>query len=280
MKLLNVGCGSTFHPDWTNIDIISTSEHVIEHNILEGLPFRNQTFDGAYCSHVLEHLEPEAGHGLLSEMARVLKPNGVVRIVVPDLEGLAKTYLSTLEAACSGERGAEERYDWMLLELLDQAVRRRSGGKMLSFLQEKGLGRDEFILSRIGQEAAAIWHRASRGAPRRSFLEKALSKKPSWFVKRARHELARSAALLLGGANARGALDEGAFRRSGEIHQWMYDRFSLGRSLRNAGFSRPSVCQAQESEIPDFNAYELDVSNGLTRKPDSLFMEGHKAQTL
>jgi hypothetical protein len=67
------------------------------------------------------------------------------------------------------------------------------------------------------------------------------------------------------------------FRESGEIHQWMYDRFSLSRLLRQAGFAEDRVCAAGQSGIPNFNSYGLDLTaDGAVRKPDSLFMEAAK----
>jgi ubiquinone/menaquinone biosynthesis C-methylase UbiE len=47
------------------------------------LPFKDATFDGLYCSHVIEHLVPEEAHKLLSEMNRVLKPGGTLAIQTP-----------------------------------------------------------------------------------------------------------------------------------------------------------------------------------------------------
>jgi hypothetical protein len=67
------------------------------------------------------------------------------------------------------------------------------------------------------------------------------------------------------------------FRLSGEVHQWMYDRYSLGVLLRDAGFQNIQVCRADESDIPNFGSYLLDIeADGSVRKPDSLFMEARK----
>lgn len=70
------------------------------------------------------------------------------------------------------------------------------------------------------------------------------------------------------------AVREGWLRTSGEVHRWMYDRFSLGRLLREARFDEIAVSTPDMSRIPGFAAYELDVVAGVVRKPDSLFMEG------
>ncbi|MGV2387334.1 MAG UNVERIFIED_CONTAM: class I SAM-dependent methyltransferase [Microcystis novacekii LVE1205-3] len=56
MKLLNFGCGSTFHPAWVNIDIASSSPEVREYDIRKNLPYPDAEFDACYSSHVLRTL--------------------------------------------------------------------------------------------------------------------------------------------------------------------------------------------------------------------------------
>ena len=69
----------------------------------------------------------------------------------------------------------------------------------------------------------------------------------------------------------------GRFRRGGEVHLWMYDRHSLARALRRAGFRDPRVVGAAESRIHGWADYHLDTEpDGTTYKPDSLFMEAVK----
>jgi hypothetical protein len=93
------------------------------------------------------------------------------------------------------------------------------------------------------------------------------------FARRAREELAGALVCLMLGAEGRAALREGLFRRSGQVHLWMYDRLSLERLLEEVGFIEVRICQADESRIGQFNSFNLDTLNGRTRKPDSLFME-------
>ena len=81
---------------------------------------------------------------------------------------------------------------------------------------------------------------------------------------------------LLLGREGVSVLREGFFRRSGEVHQWMYDRFSLKRALEQAGFGEVGICAAGESGIPGFARFELETRNHQPRKPDSLYMEGKK----
>ena len=67
-------------------------------------------------------------------------------------------------------------------------------------------------------------------------------------------------------------LQVGRFRQAGEIHYWMYDRFSLSKLLMHLGFKSPS-----DSDVPDWGKYELDVKNQCVYDPTSLFIEAYKS---
>lgn len=82
MKLLNFACGSRIHPDCVNIDFNPVDKRVKKLNLLCTLPFANESFDVAYSSHFLEHLTPQKALQILKEIKRILKPNGIVRLVV------------------------------------------------------------------------------------------------------------------------------------------------------------------------------------------------------
>lgn len=61
-------------------------------NIITGLPLPDGSVDHLYCSHVLEHLALEDFRTALRNSYQLLKPGGVFRFVLPDLEGLVKAY--------------------------------------------------------------------------------------------------------------------------------------------------------------------------------------------
>jgi predicted SAM-dependent methyltransferase len=58
------------------------------------LPFENSTWRGIYAHHVVEHLSFVDALGLFRECRRVLRPGGVFRMVVPDLEIFLRLYLA------------------------------------------------------------------------------------------------------------------------------------------------------------------------------------------
>lgn len=277
MKCLNIGCGSNFHALWTNLDISSVYPGVQTYDIRKGLPFADLSFDVCYSSHLIEHLNQDDAKKLLAECHRVLKPRGIVRLVVPDLQEIAKNYLEALEQVQAGVIEAEFNYDWMMLELLDQSVRSYSGGQMGKYLVNPEIKNKEFVSSRIGLEAENYWKIDRGPAPQKSWLEKIQSKSLNWYLEKTRTTLAKILVKLIAGEEMSQAFSAGIFRqKSGEIHQWMYDQFSLRRILEEAGFIEVKVCQADESRIEDFNHYNLDILDGKVRKPDSLFMEGIK----
>ncbi len=248
--LLNLGCGAHFHPAWMNVDAVPASLDVMPHDLCDPLPFADGSFSAVYHSHVLEHFPRAFAPVFLAECHRMLKIGGILRVAVPDLEKIACLYLETLREALSGNEQADLRHEWMTIELLDQMTREETGGEMLKFWSRRPMPAKEFVIQRTGQEVLRFIQTLEQQIPAPQAPSKPA--KPS-------------------------AVEVAQFRESGEIHKWMYDRFSLARILRSAGFAGCKLCAADESSIPDFNSYRLDVcENGSARKPDSIFMEAVK----
>lgn len=253
LRMLNLGCGKRFHADWINVDFHSCAPEVQACDLSCGLPFPDADFDVVYHSHLLEHFPRRQGPELLRQCLRVLKPGGVLRCAVPDLEAMARQYLVQLEGALAGDAQSRQRYEWIMLEMFDQMARERSGGEMLEYWKCQPMPAEDYVYERVGAEA-----RQARAALR------AAGKLRPAEAPAVEHPRPDAATL-------------GAFRLSGEVHHWLYDRYSLARALEQAGFVQPRPCRADESAIPGFNAYLLDLEpDGSTRKPDSLFMEAVK----
>ncbi|QDT03590.1 hypothetical protein K227x_19740 [Rubripirellula lacrimiformis] len=269
MKLLNVGCGRCYHPAWTNIDLVAATPEVRAYDLRRGLPYADHSFDGVYHSHVLEHLSPDAARSMLRECRRVLSPGGVLRVVVPDLEGITQQYLQTLHQAdlSDGDPESLAKHRWMTLELIDQMTRQSSGGLMGQTIRQPEATPTEFIESRLG-------HQVSGNAKVKN--RKTIAMRVTRCLSDARKQLALAAVTLIDGSSGRAAYREGRFRQSGEIHRWMYDRVSLGRLLVELGFDAPRPCRAEESRIHHFDSYQLDRDGESIRKPDSLFFEAVK----
>ncbi len=102
-------------------------DDVLVHDIRKGIPASDASADAVYHSHVLEHLDRGAVSGFLSEIHRVLRPGGVHRIVVPDLERYAREYLDSLERARRDPQ-ARAQHDTTVSQLILQMVRREAAG--------------------------------------------------------------------------------------------------------------------------------------------------------
>lgn len=89
---LHLGAGGKRLAGWVNIDV-----HPAElcWNIARRLPFSDHSVELVYSAHTFEHLSyPDDAYRHLAELFRVLAPGGIVRLVVPDIEALARAYVS------------------------------------------------------------------------------------------------------------------------------------------------------------------------------------------
>ena len=280
-KYLNIGCGSTFHKDWINADIAPSSADVIACDLVKGLPFASNSIDVCYSSHVLEHLKRSEATFFLEEQRRILKHNGIIRVVVPDLETICRNYLKYLNELLDGNLEHQFRYDYSLLEMFDQAVREFSGGELGKLWYSGKIEDVDFVVSRHGKEAEEMVQRKNQatgdiGINHGTFRNvlKAIFRrdiKKLFYAGRVK-SVEQVIRIFLGSEGVR-AFHEGVFRSRGEIHHTMYDRFSLGRLLTAHGFKNIRECGVYESNIPSFNEFALDVFEGKPRKPDSLYME-------
>lgn len=275
MKCLNLGCGTRYDDRWTNVDFTSTGTGVIAHDLKQGIPFGDESFDLVYHSHVLEHFSKEESSRFLKECFRVLRSCGVLRVVVPDLFFLVKQYLEAYEKVNNGIAGWDSNYEWAMIHLLDQSVRDKSGGAMLKYISSDDLVNESYVIGSWGLEAKQIISKirgmsqhANAFVSNRNFRYKIQQK-----VKTFRDIFLRC---LLGRKDYY-ALLLGRFRNGGEIHKWMYDKYSLKLLLQSCGFVDVIEREADESYMSEFNKYCLDVeTNGNIYRPDSLIMEAKK----
>ena len=251
-RMLNLGCGLSYHPDWVNIDFVDHGGKVLAYDLNLGIPYGDDTFDLVYHSHVLEHFTRENGLFFLFECFRVLRPGGLFRIAVPDLEGLVRAYLKTVDAAREGAPEADSQHDWMLIELLDQLVRIRSGGAMGEYWSRREVPAEDFVKQRTGDEYVSF-------------------RKRCVLQDRDGTDIPNKPIPL--------ELDV-SFLKSGELHRWMYDAISLAKTLHRIGFVGARQMGYNTSSEPYLLEYRLDATEeGIVRKPDSLFMEARKAES-
>jgi ubiquinone/menaquinone biosynthesis C-methylase UbiE len=117
---LNHGCGAIRPKNWVNTDsslnaliqripifgkVVSKlfsdvsyeSSNVVYANLNRKWKFSSNSAEIVYCSHLFEHLDLKSADLFLKESYRVLKSNGVIRVVVPDLYKLSKKYINEYE---------------------------------------------------------------------------------------------------------------------------------------------------------------------------------------
>ena len=159
--------------------------------------------------------------------------------------------------------------------MYDQTVRNFSGGEMGKLWTRPELHNENVIINRMGEEflefrkKIALAHSSTEKPlrPQKHKLKRKSSK--NWREKLASY--------LIGEPRLKEYLELGKFRKKGEIHQWMYDCYSLSQLLRQTGFHDVEQKTADSSKIDQWDIFKsLDIENGITRKPDSLFIEGVK----
>jgi predicted SAM-dependent methyltransferase len=85
IRRLNWGCGSWVEPGWINSDIKDDEGADLICDIRQGLTLETDSIDYAVSVHALPEFSCVETVPVLQELRRVLKPGGVLRLVLPDL---------------------------------------------------------------------------------------------------------------------------------------------------------------------------------------------------
>lgn len=157
MTILNLGCGTKIssHPSVINIDwsiylhikknpllyhtvrnalskvrrerLDALSSSIMAWDLRKGIPFPNQSISAVYHSHFLEHMDRQHVEPFLTEVKRVLKPDGIHRIAVPDMEMLCRNYLRHLQI-CDNAHEAFQEHDRYISDIVLHMVQREASG--------------------------------------------------------------------------------------------------------------------------------------------------------
>lgn len=129
MVRINIGCGQTNTKGWRNFDnsfslklakfpllvnllmklkLLNRAQYSFVQfavnnsiefgNAAKRLPLQDKSVDVIYNSHMLEHLDQEEANKFLKETRRLLRPGGIIRIVVPDISRQVENYIKTGDA--------------------------------------------------------------------------------------------------------------------------------------------------------------------------------------
>lgn len=220
-------------------------------NLLAGFPFSDNSFDTVYSSHVLEHFASQRGSSLIRESYRVLKPGGILRTVVPDLEASCREYLRIL-AISDSDPAKTTCYDWIKIELLDQLVRTSGGGEMgplmRSFASRSDRTMIEYVQSRI--ESDLVTSQPPEGATSRLASvssDKVMTKLTYMYLRLVRGPVPKDLRPMVWNGTS-----------IGEKHRWMYDRYGLTLLMKDCGFAETRFVEFNDSSIPGFCEDRLD----------------------
>jgi len=105
LRRLHWGCGSITPAGWINSDLEPGPSVDISGNILDGLPLADESIDYISSQHALQDLRIYDQVRAMSELRRVLKPGGVLRLSLPDFDRAMAAYQS-------GHRDYFMVWDW------------------------------------------------------------------------------------------------------------------------------------------------------------------------
>jgi predicted SAM-dependent methyltransferase len=103
LRGINCGCGRGLEPGWLNTDLIRIEEldgresehdrlscvdeglYFLRHDATEPYPIEGECFDWAYSEHFIEHVSLDEAIAWLTEVHRMLRPGGLMRVTTPSL---------------------------------------------------------------------------------------------------------------------------------------------------------------------------------------------------
>ena len=264
--------GHIYRQEWNNLLFSIYPQPLNEkdlyyYDVRKPLLYPDQIFDAVYLFHILEHLTPEEASTFLREIYRVLKFSGIVRISTPDLEDICRAYVSRLkEYEGSSTEKNQLRYEWSVLELLDQIARVRSGGLMTEYATS-GHYDPPYARERYGDVFDEF--SGPRGKERSRLVDRILQLTP--------RSICKGILRRLKGFYERTRSGQNYFRASGEVNKWLYDYFSMTLLLEKTAFRQVSRKTYRTSDIPDWDRFNLDRSNyGDFPIEPSLYIEARK----
>lgn len=141
-NLLNLGCAADKFDGWINADFFQGFQFWKPHpykpnwmlDIRYPLNCNDNTWDGVFCEHTIEHIYPNQDLALFKELYRTMKHNAYLRITVPDLEKYIQFYTNQYEdenfkqwdTRCEAVRSLTQNYFHLSLwdyELLEKYLR-------------------------------------------------------------------------------------------------------------------------------------------------------------
>jgi predicted SAM-dependent methyltransferase len=101
-RMFQFGTGGHPLEGWLNTDFQPWADGVYHLDMTKPLPFPDGSLDVAASEHCFEHFSYEEGKNIASELLRCLRPGGLVRMSMPDLD----KYIDLWRGSTTGEQKA------------------------------------------------------------------------------------------------------------------------------------------------------------------------------
>lgn len=278
--------GGIYRREWNNILFERSprqrkDDDILSFDIRKPLPYPDEIFDAVYLLHVVEHLTPSEGESLLRQVYRTLKPSGIVRVSTPDLEDSCRAYLKCLEDYDRNPINNNLiKYEWSVLELLDQIVRVTSGGLMVEY-KKNGYYDPSYAVERYRDVFDEFYipppsspKKSPDDLPRKTLNQRLRQLTMKTFAKGIHRRVKEMFNKLCDNRTEESLYDP---RASGEVNKWLYDHLSLTMLLQETGFHRISPKTFRTSDIPEWDRFDLDRSNfGDHAVEPSLYIEAFR----
>lgn len=89
MRILEFAASKKRKPNWDGIRDVPMPGCIVHDLTKLPIPtIKDNTYDGVYSEHFIEHLERHDGVNLFKECLRILKPGGIIRTVWPSAEAI------------------------------------------------------------------------------------------------------------------------------------------------------------------------------------------------
>lgn len=95
MLKLHLGCGPDYKDGYTNVDIRKEVRADL-HADVRKLPLEDASADEILARNILEHFPIAETVTILGEWRRILKPGGVLMVIVPDIRYWSQQYLNKI----------------------------------------------------------------------------------------------------------------------------------------------------------------------------------------
>ena len=95
MLRLNLGCGKAHYEGFVNIDKEeSVKPDLLLDFVTQSFPYEDNSVEDVYFIHTIEHIEEKYHFSILSEIWRVLIPDGQLMVAYPEFSRCAMNYIN------------------------------------------------------------------------------------------------------------------------------------------------------------------------------------------